>query len=166
MQTCTQAIWSLKSVRNDFLFVWLLRTARNTDKNLLTACQKETQTNQKSERARPNGIYQKQWLADNLQRAIVFPSILWYSITQISMFGRYIAMPERNMVNLTITMTREERKALKQLALDSCFWPPWCSCGVWKTKTYMRNLRRRIWVWTDACRSYYSVEQRRKNNTG
>ena len=27
-------------------------------------------------------------------------------------------MPERNMVNLTITMTREERKALKQLALD------------------------------------------------
>lgn len=87
-------------------------------KNLLTACQKETQTNQKSERARPNGIYQKQWLADNLQRAIVFPSILWYSITQISMFGRYIAMPERNMVNLTITMTREESKALKQLALD------------------------------------------------
>lgn len=118
MQTRTQAIWSLKSVRNDFLFVRLLRTARNTDKNLLTACQKETQTNQKSERARPNGIYQKQWLADNLQRAIVFPSILWYSITQISMFGRYIAMPERNMVNLTITMTREERKALKQLALD------------------------------------------------
>ena len=27
-------------------------------------------------------------------------------------------MAERNMVNLTITMTREERKALKQLALD------------------------------------------------
>lgn len=27
-------------------------------------------------------------------------------------------MPERNMVNLTITMAREERKALKQLALD------------------------------------------------
>lgn len=27
-------------------------------------------------------------------------------------------MPERNMVNLTITMTREARKALKQLALD------------------------------------------------
>ena len=27
-------------------------------------------------------------------------------------------MPERNMVNLTITMTREERKALKQFALD------------------------------------------------
>ena len=26
-------------------------------------------------------------------------------------------MPERNMVNLTITMTREERKALKQLAI-------------------------------------------------
>ena len=39
------------------------QVARNTDKNLLTACQKETQTNQKSERARPNGIYQKQWLA-------------------------------------------------------------------------------------------------------
>ena len=27
-------------------------------------------------------------------------------------------MPERNMVNLTITMTREEHKALKQFALD------------------------------------------------
>ena len=27
-------------------------------------------------------------------------------------------MPERNMVNLTITMTREESMALKQLALD------------------------------------------------
>lgn len=28
-------------------------------------------------------------------------------------------MTERNMVNLTITMTKEERKALKQIALDS-----------------------------------------------
>ena len=28
-------------------------------------------------------------------------------------------MAERNMVNLTITMTREERKALKQIALDN-----------------------------------------------
>ena len=27
-------------------------------------------------------------------------------------------MAERNMVNLTITMTRAERKALKQIALD------------------------------------------------
>lgn len=27
-------------------------------------------------------------------------------------------MAERNMVNLTITMTRDERKALKQIALD------------------------------------------------
>lgn len=27
-------------------------------------------------------------------------------------------MAERNMVNLTITMTREERKALRQIALD------------------------------------------------
>lgn len=27
-------------------------------------------------------------------------------------------MAERNMVNLTITMTREERKTLKQIALD------------------------------------------------
>ena len=27
-------------------------------------------------------------------------------------------MAERNMVNQTITMTREERKALKQIALD------------------------------------------------
>ena len=32
--------------------------------------------------------------------------------------GRCIDMAERNMVNLTITMTREERKALKQFALD------------------------------------------------
>lgn len=30
----------------------------------------------------------------------------------------YKIMAERNMVNLTITMTREERKALKQIALD------------------------------------------------
>ena len=30
---------------------------------------------------------------------------------------RYKIMTERNMVNLTITMTKEERKALKQLAL-------------------------------------------------
>lgn len=30
-------------------------------------------------------------------------------------------MPERNMVNLTITMTREESMALKQLALDAQF---------------------------------------------
>ena len=27
-------------------------------------------------------------------------------------------MAERNMVNLTITMTQEERKSLKQIALD------------------------------------------------
>lgn len=27
-------------------------------------------------------------------------------------------MTERNMVNITITMSREERKALKQIALD------------------------------------------------
>jgi len=27
-------------------------------------------------------------------------------------------MSDRNMVNITVTMTREERKALKQLALD------------------------------------------------
>lgn len=27
-------------------------------------------------------------------------------------------MAERNLVNLTVTMTREERKALKQIALD------------------------------------------------
>lgn len=27
-------------------------------------------------------------------------------------------MTERNMVNITITMTKEERKALKQIALD------------------------------------------------
>lgn len=27
-------------------------------------------------------------------------------------------MPERNLVNITITMTKEERKQLKQFALD------------------------------------------------
>ena len=27
-------------------------------------------------------------------------------------------MPERNLVNISITMTREERKQLKQMALD------------------------------------------------
>lgn len=27
-------------------------------------------------------------------------------------------MNDRNMVNITVTMTREERKALKQMALD------------------------------------------------
>ena len=27
-------------------------------------------------------------------------------------------MAQRNMINLTVTMTREERKALKQIALD------------------------------------------------
>lgn len=27
-------------------------------------------------------------------------------------------MAERNMINLTVTMTKEERKALKQMALD------------------------------------------------
>ena len=31
---------------------------------------------------------------------------------------RYKIMAERNMVNLTITMTKEERKALKQIALN------------------------------------------------
>lgn len=38
-------------------------------------------------------------------------------------------MPERNMVNLTITMTREERKALKQLALDADHITPWSKGG-------------------------------------
>lgn len=28
-------------------------------------------------------------------------------------------MTERNMINLTVTMTKEERKALKQIALDN-----------------------------------------------
>lgn len=28
-------------------------------------------------------------------------------------------MAERNLVNLTVTMTKEERKALKQIALDN-----------------------------------------------
>lgn len=29
-----------------------------------------------------------------------------------------VTMNDRNMVNITVTMTREERKALKQMALD------------------------------------------------
>ncbi len=44
--------------------------------------------------------------------------IHYYTDTQITVFERKINMAERNMVNLTITMTKEERKALKQLALD------------------------------------------------
>ena len=44
--------------------------------------------------------------------------IHYYTDTQIRVFERCIDLAERNMVNLTITMTREERKALKQLALD------------------------------------------------
>lgn len=42
----------------------------------------------------------------------------YYTGTQEDVFARDNNMPERNMVNLTITMTREERKALKQIALD------------------------------------------------
>ena len=34
------------------------------------------------------------------------------------MFKERDIMAERNMVNITITMSREERKALKQIALD------------------------------------------------
>lgn len=54
---------------------------------------------------------------------IDFLEISWYTITQVhnntkSRIERKIEMVERNMVNLTITMTREERKALKQIALD------------------------------------------------
>lgn len=44
--------------------------------------------------------------------------IHYYADTQIGVIGRCIDVAERNMVNLTITMTKEECKALKQLALD------------------------------------------------
>lgn len=54
---------------------------------------------------------------------IDFDTVLCYTITQVhnntkSRVERKIKMAERNMVNLTITMTKEERKALKQIALD------------------------------------------------
>lgn len=42
----------------------------------------------------------------------------YYTSTQLNVREREMIMAERNMVNLTITMTREERKALKQIALD------------------------------------------------
>lgn len=42
----------------------------------------------------------------------------YYTSTQFNVHERETIMAERNMVNLTITMTREERKALKQIALD------------------------------------------------
>lgn len=48
-------------------------------------------------------------------------NILCYTITQIHNNTNIIEvsiMAERNLVNLTVTMTREERKSLKQIALD------------------------------------------------
>lgn len=59
----------------------------------------------------------------NRSKFVDLCAILWYTITQVhnntkSRVERKIKMAERNMVNLTITMTREERKALKQIALD------------------------------------------------
>ena len=59
----------------------------------------------------------------NRSRIVDLCAILWYAIIQIhniteSRVERKIKMAERNMVNLTITMTWEERKALKQIALD------------------------------------------------
>jgi hypothetical protein len=44
-----------------------------------------------------------------------------YTTTQehYSTIKKGVIMAERNMVNMTFTVTREERKALKQLALDN-----------------------------------------------
>ena len=42
---------------------------------------------------------------------------LLHRFTRKCVYGVKI-MAERNLVNLTITMTREERKALRQIALD------------------------------------------------
>lgn len=114
MQTCTQAIWSLKSVRNDFSFC-------------LTAPYSEEHRQKPADRLSKWKLKQIKKVNAQGQMASIktmalliiyseplfFPSILWNSITQISMFGRYIAMPERNMVNLTITMTREELQGSK-----------------------------------------------------
>ena len=59
----------------------------------------------------------------NRSRIVDLCAILWYAIKQrhnitASRVERKIKMAERNMVNLTITITWEERKALKQVALD------------------------------------------------
>ena len=42
----------------------------------------------------------------------------YYTSTQLIVRVRQVILAQRNMVNLTITMTREERTALKQIALD------------------------------------------------
>ena len=41
-----------------------------------------------------------------------------YTDTRQHELSGVIAMAERNLVNLTVTMTKEERKALRQIALD------------------------------------------------
>ena len=45
-------------------------------------------------------------------------AVHYYTDTQQLVFERIMTMAERNLVNLTVTMTKEERKALKQIALD------------------------------------------------
>ena len=63
-------------------------------------------------------------------------------------------MSNRNMVNITITMTREERKALKQLALDE---DTTASEGAYRAATggerpwralrkKLRSITRRYWM--------------------
>ena len=48
---------------------------------------------------------------------IAFFVVHYYTSTQLNVH-EVMLMADRNMVNLTITMTKEERKALKQIALD------------------------------------------------
>ena len=46
-------------------------------------------------------------------------TVHYYTDAQQLVFERVMTMAERNLVNLTVTMTKEERKALKQIALDN-----------------------------------------------
>lgn len=50
-------------------------------------------------------------------------SALWYTTTHghtdVAIVKGHKMMAERNFINLTITVTKEERKALKQIALDN-----------------------------------------------
>lgn len=42
----------------------------------------------------------------------------YFTVTQENVLRGKKVMSERNIVNITITMSKEERKALKQIALD------------------------------------------------
>ena len=57
-----------------------------------------------------------------LSFGVDFFVLLWYTITRVhdnTILFEVIALNDRNLVNLTVTMTREELKALRQIALDN-----------------------------------------------